>query len=283
MKTMIILPAFNVENEIGKVLETLQLYRGRTIIVDDGSTDRTGDIIKKYGFRCLFHEKNMGVSAALRDGLRLAKKEGYEAAVILDADGQHDPREIRKFEEKLEAGADLVTGNRFSQIEAVPREKICVNTMAALILRQRYQFDFIDMSCGFKAFRLSDQILSVLEKSSSYSFIFDLLMLAFVNQKKIESVKIPCIYPKDQLYFTRSIEMLSFFEAFQRWHRKSYCSRLGLFQLYRQVMREEDFTYVLSEIMFRGVYLKQLQGYQLDMRQLKHWPVMEKSDQKGTI
>ena len=91
MKTAIILPAYNVENSIKAVLENLKPYRERVFVIDDGSNDHTGGIIRRQGFRCISHVKNQGISKAVLTEMKAVKESSFEAVILLNADGQHSP------------------------------------------------------------------------------------------------------------------------------------------------------------------------------------------------
>jgi glycosyltransferase involved in cell wall biosynthesis len=112
MNVWIVMPAHNEERTIGGVLDSLR-REGWTnvIVVDDGSTDRTAEIARSKGAVVISHPKNMGLGAALRTGLEVARERGADRAVTFDADGQHDPKAVRALVEALD-GADVVIGVR---------------------------------------------------------------------------------------------------------------------------------------------------------------------------
>ncbi len=113
MRTLIIIPAYNEELTIGSVVALARKY-GDVLVVDDGSSDRTSEIAQNAGAIVVKHETNMGKGAALRTGFDYALANGYDAAVCLDADGQHNPGEIPKLLEPiLKDEADMVIGSRF--------------------------------------------------------------------------------------------------------------------------------------------------------------------------
>lgn len=115
MKTLIAIPAFNEEASIGDVISDLAGHHplGHVIVIDDGSRDDTATIARDAGVRVLRHAVNLGVGAAMGTAFKYAAREGYDAMVQLDADGQHRP----EFLEDLLAGvgqADIVVGSRFA-------------------------------------------------------------------------------------------------------------------------------------------------------------------------
>ncbi|MCI7513169.1 MAG: glycosyltransferase family 2 protein [Schaalia hyovaginalis] len=115
---LIIIPAWNEEKVIGQVLAEVQRETGGiadVLVVSDGSRDATVAIARRSGVRVLDLPMNLGVGGAMRAGYLYAARNGYDCAVQLDADGQHDPSEIPAMrDEMLAAGTDLLIGARFA-------------------------------------------------------------------------------------------------------------------------------------------------------------------------
>lgn len=115
MKVLIIIPAYNEEENIVRVME--QLVRDCPqydyVIVNDGSKDHTRDVCLEHGYNLLDHPVNLGLAGAVRTGMKYALKHGYDAAMQFDADGQHRPEYIAAMAEKIGEGYDIVIGSRF--------------------------------------------------------------------------------------------------------------------------------------------------------------------------
>jgi len=109
----VVVPAYNEEKKIGRVIRGLfeQGYKN-IVVVDDGSTDRTAEIARQAGAVVLRHEVNRGQGAALQTGNEHALRAGAEIVVHFDADGQFNPADIRPAIEKLK-DFDVVLGSRF--------------------------------------------------------------------------------------------------------------------------------------------------------------------------
>ena len=116
LKLLIVIPAYNeaenIEMVIRELEETVPEYD--YVVINDGSADRTAEICREKGFPLLDLPVNLGLTGAFQTGMRYACETGYDAAIQIDADGQHDPKYIpeivRAMEEKE---ADLVIGSRF--------------------------------------------------------------------------------------------------------------------------------------------------------------------------
>jgi len=109
-----VIPAYNEERNLAKVIDSLRAEGWKNLlVVDDGSTDRTAEVAKRRGTEVVVHARNMGLGAALRSGFKRALELGADAVVTFDADGQHDPRDVKKLVGELK-DADVVIGVRKS-------------------------------------------------------------------------------------------------------------------------------------------------------------------------
>lgn len=116
MKKLIIIPAYN---ESASILKTVQEIRRQApefdyIIINDCSVDGTDKIIKENGLHAIHLPMNLGIGGAVQTGYRYAWEKGYDMAVQVDGDGQHDPAFLRDMAKELqEEKADMVIGSRF--------------------------------------------------------------------------------------------------------------------------------------------------------------------------
>lgn len=155
MRDLVIIPAFNEAATLPAVLSELSRSQDLDVLViDDGSEDRTAEVARAAGVTVLQLPFNLGIGGALRTGFRYAVDRGYERAVQLDADGQHDPALIRSLLDALD-GADLVIGSRFAG-EAHSYDPGRTRRRAMRILQTTLRMlsgrQFTDTSSGFRAF-----------------------------------------------------------------------------------------------------------------------------------
>ena len=115
MKLLVIIPAYNEEDSIAKVVESLREVCPAydLIVVNDGSRDRTAEICRQNGYPMLDLPINLGLAGALGAGMKYAWRLGYDAAVQFDGDGQHRAEHLPEMLEKIEEGYDIVCGSRF--------------------------------------------------------------------------------------------------------------------------------------------------------------------------
>jgi glycosyltransferase involved in cell wall biosynthesis len=115
-KILIIVPAYNEGGSIERVIENVSLHLPQVdiLVVNDGSTDRTSEKARGSGAVVLDLPFNLGIGGAMQVGYQYAYEKGYDIAVQVDGDGQHDPKEIPKLLEVLEKKeADMTVGSRF--------------------------------------------------------------------------------------------------------------------------------------------------------------------------
>lgn len=118
-KLLIVIPAYNEEQNIERVVEDLirNYPQYDYVVINDGSRDKTAAICRANGYHLIDLPVNLGLAGAFQTGLRYAAENGYDCAVQLDADGQHKPEYIAPMLEALEDGADIVIGSRFLTVK----------------------------------------------------------------------------------------------------------------------------------------------------------------------
>lgn len=115
MRCLIIIPAFNEEMNIVKVVdEIIEKYpQYDYVVINDGSSDDTAKICRKQGYELIDLPVNLGLAGAFQTGLKYAYIKKYDCAIQFDADGQHRPEYIGSMIKKIEEGYDIVIGSRF--------------------------------------------------------------------------------------------------------------------------------------------------------------------------
>ena len=167
-KISIILPAKNEANSLDQLLpEIKSAYpKAEILVVDDGSTDKTLEVCDTHGVTAISLPYNMGNGAAVKAGARKAKG---DILVYLDADGQHNPKDISRLLEKFDQGYDLVVGARSSNTHASIWRRLAnglYNRMASYMTGHKIE----DLTSGFRAVRAKKfrEFLFLLPNGFSY-------------------------------------------------------------------------------------------------------------------
>jgi glycosyltransferase involved in cell wall biosynthesis len=117
MRKIAIVPAYNESATVARVVGEIhaQTPGFDAVVIDDGSTDDTAQAARAAGAAVVRHPFNLGIGGAMQSGYQYALEHGYDLAVQVDGDGQHDPREIARLLDHLYANPelDMVTGSRF--------------------------------------------------------------------------------------------------------------------------------------------------------------------------
>ena len=152
--TLVVLPAFNEEASVGTVIaEVYSAVSGIScLVVDDGSTDKTAEISLLAGAEVIQLPYNLGVGGAMRVGFNYAIANGFENVIQVDADGQHNPKDIPSLLEAL-SNADLVLGARFAgegDYQARGPRRWAMKVLAK-ILSKSARTELTDTTSGFRA------------------------------------------------------------------------------------------------------------------------------------
>ncbi len=148
-----VIPAYNEASRIAQVVRDAKRYVHTVIVVDDGSTDQTGEIAKKEGAFVVQHLENGGAGAATMTGIDAARAMGATTVVTLDADGQHDPADIPLLLKPIaDDQADIVFANRFGQRNHIPAIRRAFNGIGNVVTLFATGKWVSDSQCGFKVF-----------------------------------------------------------------------------------------------------------------------------------
>jgi dolichol-phosphate mannosyltransferase len=151
------IPVYNEERHVESVLDEVRRYSPDILVVNDGSTDRTGELLaRQEGLQVVTHPSNRGYGAALTSAFCCALKQGVDVLVTMDCDGQHEPARIPVLLEALH-DADIVSGSRylrdFRQDTLAPQDRQRINAEITAHLNSRFGLHLTDAFCGFKAYR----------------------------------------------------------------------------------------------------------------------------------
>ncbi len=192
-KILALLPAYNEEKHLEKVLTEVKRYIEHVLVVDDGSADRTAEIARGCGVHVLSRGYNCGKGQSLKDGYTWALENGYDAVIMLDSDGQHDPAcipdFIRKFEETK---APLIIGAR--DYAKMPMRRRIPNKLGKALLSACVGQEIKDNQSGYRLLNRGMMQRMLSSEQSGYHFEVEMIAAAIAEGWKIEWVSIPTIY-----------------------------------------------------------------------------------------
>jgi glycosyltransferase involved in cell wall biosynthesis len=192
--TVCVVPALNAEATLPRVLDGLRVALPETIIVgvDDGSSDRTGSIMRAACERAIRFPMNLGKGTALRAGFEAALALGAEQVLTIDADGQHDPASAPQLVAAL-AAADVAVGSRRRIGSGMPLHRRMSNALSSVAISVVARCPLPDTQSGFRAIRRL--VLETVQASGDrYEFETDFIIRAARQGYRISSVEVPTIY-----------------------------------------------------------------------------------------
>ncbi len=160
MKAAAVIPAYNEEGKIGKVVSKIPRARvSKIIVVDDASEDNTRDEAIKEGAHVISHTKNTGVGSAIRTGLDEAQALGYDIAVIMGGDDQDNPDQIpRLIDPIINDNYDFIQGSRYlkgGEVVNITLFRKLTTRFYSLLMKLLTSKPVTDGTNGFRAFKLS--------------------------------------------------------------------------------------------------------------------------------
>lgn len=213
-KILALIPAYNEEIAIQSVVRRTMEYLP-ALVADDGSSDATIDIARETGAMIVQNGENLGKGAALRKGFRFALEKGFQAVVILDADGQHDPHEIPLFLERFQQNrSNLIIGMRdFSQM---PFSRRWANSLGGVLINRLTREPIPDNQSGFRL--IDARVMTLLHDSQEMGFEFEVEMIfaCLYAGLVIDWVPIKTIYAEEKSHISPLAHIRNYFRILRR-------------------------------------------------------------------
>ncbi len=197
----VVLPALNEGNRIGPVLKELQQVGFRHIVVvNDGSTDHTSEVVAKYGVREVSHLVNLGPGASTMTGIKYALKNPYIRYIAtIDSDHQSDPRDLVRLAEAIkQQEVDLLIGSRFLGPNEIPLTRRFYNWGGNLVSYFLSGHWTTDSQSGLKV--MTRRFASRLNiNHSGFEFCIDIIRQAAAHKFKIAELPVSVVYTADTM------------------------------------------------------------------------------------
>lgn len=162
-RVLVAIPVFNEQRTVRGVVERVLHYCKNVVLIDDGSTDQTPEILRSLPVTTLRHPHNQGYGASLIDAFGFAQARGYDWVITMDCDEQHEPGSIPAFIDLMDGPWDIISGSRYlaslDENTSPPADRRAINRAMTEELNARLGarlgLTLTDSFCGFKAHRVA--------------------------------------------------------------------------------------------------------------------------------
>lgn len=198
MKFLTAIPVYNEARSLDKVLAEVRRYSPNILVVNDGSTDGTTNLLAKQDdLTVIAHETNRGYGAALNSAFEYAVRQNIDVLVTMDCDGQHEPSRIPVLLEAIH-DVDIVSGSRYlrdfrQQSLPTPEDRRHINGVITAELNETLGLNITDAFCGFKAYR-RDALARLQITETGWGMPLQLWVQAARRCLRIKEVGVPRIY-----------------------------------------------------------------------------------------
>jgi glycosyltransferase involved in cell wall biosynthesis len=196
----VIIPAYRAHRTVAAVVRGARLHVESVVVVDDGSDDATAEVARMAGADVVRHARNAGKGEALTTGLARARQLGFDTAVTLDADGQHDPAEIPAVAHGSADPRALVLGVRDLRRAGAPSANVFSNSISNFFLSLFIGQSLPDTQCGYRRYPVRET-LALGMVGWQYEWEAEVLLRAARAGLPLVSVPITVVYPPDRVTF----------------------------------------------------------------------------------
>ena len=188
MKTLIIIPAYNEQDNIEDLIEDILSYGYDYLIINDSSTDNTEKIIRENRYNFLDLPINVGIARATRIGFKFAYDNHYDCAVCIDGDGQHQPKYVHTLIKEIENGYDYVVGSRFVNEKKQFSLRMLGSRVICFFIHLKTGVKVTDPTSGMRA--LGKNVIADFAKSMNFYAEPDTLCYTIHHGYKVKEVQV---------------------------------------------------------------------------------------------
>lgn len=220
---VVIIPTFNNGSTLKEVLTGVMDVCGNVIVVNDGSSDNTFDLLNQFdGIELITHNKNRGKGAALNSGFRKAYDLGYKYAITIDSDGQHYPQEINLLCDSSRKEPDtLWIGSRDFKSDNMPGKNSFANRFSNFWFKLETGITLEDTQSGFRLYPL-ERLKGIRTLSGRYEFELEIIVRAAWRNVAVKNIPVSVYYPPKEI-------RISHFKPFKDFARISILNTVLVF------------------------------------------------------
>lgn len=245
-RVCVMVPTYNNAKTLDAVLSSILNYTDQVLVVNDGSTDGTADILKQFPqIQVISYPNNQGKGHALRLGFKKAYEAGYEYAITMDSDGQHFAKDLPLFISKLQEHPDaIIIGARNMDQSSVPGKSSFGNRFSNFWFEFETGLKLKDTQSGYRLYpiKLFQNFKFVTKK-----FEFEIEVLVRSAWHGIEITEVPV-----QVYYATKAERISHFRPFRDFSRISVLNT---------ILVTITLVYIKPRDLFRKIKKKTLAGF----------------------
>jgi glycosyltransferase involved in cell wall biosynthesis len=216
-RVLILIPAYNAAVSLPELVIRLNqiLENPAILVVNDGSTDNTRDVLRDLPVRVHTHATNRGKGAALQSGFDYALEKDYDFVITIDADRQHPPEEIPRFLKRT-GEADLYLGTRNFSVGRMPIHRKLTNRVTSWFVSRLAGMKVNDSQCGFRM--IATELIRKLDvKSSRYQFESELIIQAAKMNARIIEIPISTVYNDESSHMNNIMDTIRFIKLVWRY------------------------------------------------------------------
>lgn len=216
LEIVIVIPTYNNGKTLAAIIEDVCVYAEDIIVINDGSTDDTADILEQYpDIKIITHPVNKGKGTALKHGLSQAQKDGFRYAITIDSDGQHFASDIPRFVEAIEKEPDtLLVGARNLASDNMPGKNTFANKFSNFWFRLETGLKLEDTQSGYRLYPLRRMNVQSFWYTAKYEFELEAIVFAAWRGITVKNIPIHVYYPPQE-------ERVSHFRPFRDFTRIS--------------------------------------------------------------
>lgn len=212
MKTLVIIPAFNEEENIEKVVENIKKFGYDYIVINDHSTDSTEKILDEKKYSHLDLCVNVGLAGVTRVGFKYARENGYDCVINIDGDGQHPADQIDSLVKEIEEGYDYVVGSRFVSEKKPLTTRMLGSRLLCLLIKIKTGKNVSDPTSGMRA--LGKKVIADFSDNMNYWAEPDALCHILKKGYKVKEIQVTMLDRQGgQSYFVSPFKSIKYMIA----------------------------------------------------------------------